>query len=205
MAHFGATSFARQHNEKNRTLRIRRSDSNNASSYFISQLDPSANYSLESYLATTSTSTQPPHSLFNDDQYTYINLLLREFRRQIIEIQENTTYYGQDCELDSKWNLFSSILFTITTISTIGYGFTAPITWEGRVVCVCYASMGIPIFLMCLANLSSSFAKMFRFIYAKVDSVNPVAKFLERRRKENKAKRKAKKKNALLTGKKDFR
>ena len=124
-----------------------------------------ANYSLESFWATMSTRVMPNNAPAstgptntntdhnnnnnnNNEPYPYINSLLADFRRKIIEIQDNTSFYGQDCVIDSKWSLFSAILFTITTISTVGYGFIAPLTWEGRVVCVCYASMGIPIFLM---------------------------------------------------------
>ena len=162
-------------------------------------------------LLNNTLSSSPPHpsnatinNNNNNEDYPFINTLLIEFRRKIIEIQVNTSYYGQDCARDSKWSLFSALLFTITTISTVGYGFIAPLTWEGRVVCVCYASMGIPIFLMCLTNLSSSLGKMFKFIYAKFDAINPVGKFLKRRRHERKLKRRAKRRKALLENRKDI-
>lgn len=186
-----------------------------------------ANYSLESFWATskpakiaaadvenntrtTNKNSSKPHDLNDllkdiklndlnneDNYYPLINSLLIEFRRKVIEIQLNTSYYGQDCVLDSKWSLFSALLFTITTISTVGYGHVTPLTWEGRVVCVCYASMGIPIFLMCLTHLSSALGKMFKFIYAKFDSINPVGKFLKRRRREAKLKRRAKRRKMM--------
>ena len=34
--------------------------------------------------------------------------------------------------------------------------------------CICYATIGIPIFLLCVANISGVLGEMFRFIYAKV-------------------------------------
>lgn len=155
---------------------------------------------LSHQMNTNSTNTTRHHN----EEYPFINVLLADFRRKILEIQVNTSYYGQDCVLDTKWSLFSAILFTITTISTVGYGFIAPLTWEGRVVCVCYASMGIPIFLMCLTNLSSSLGKMFKFIYTKFDAINPVAKFLKRKRRERKLKKRAKRRKALLESRKEI-
>jgi hypothetical protein len=44
----------------------------------------------------------------------------------------------------------------------------APVTPEGQIVCICYATIGIPLFLMCIANLSGTLGDMFRFVYAKV-------------------------------------
>lgn len=162
-----------------------------------------ANYSLESFWATKSTthtprSTSTARILYDKNEFPLIRSFLVEFRRKIIEIQVNTSYYGQDCVLDSKWSLSSSLLFTITSVSTVGYGFIAPLTWEGRVVCVCYASMGIPIFLLCLAHLSSALGKMFKFIYAKFDSVNPVALYLKRRRRERRLRKRNKKRKGVL-------
>ena len=35
-------------------------------------------------------------------------------------------------------------------------------------VCICYATIGIPLFLMCIANISGVLGDMFRFLYARV-------------------------------------
>ena len=37
---------------------------------------------------------------------------------------------------------------------------------EGQLTCICYALIGIPIFLLCLANISSILADIFRFLYS---------------------------------------
>lgn len=37
---------------------------------------------------------------------------------------------------------------------------------EGQITCICYALIGIPIFLLCLANISSVLGDIFRFMYA---------------------------------------
>lgn len=140
-------------------------------------------------------------SELNSSKFARLDDLLANFRQKVIEIQTNTSYYGQNCTTYSKWNFSSSLLFTITIISTIGYGFIVPLTWEGRVVSICYASMGIPIFLLCLANLSSALGSMFAFIYLKIDSLNPVSMYLNRRRKEKKAKKREKKRSLYASRK----
>lgn len=49
-----------------------------------------------------------------------------------------------------------------------GYGTIAPKTDWGRIVCITYAIVGIPLMLLCLAQLGDAFAKLFRFLYTQV-------------------------------------
>ncbi|EDO43464.1 predicted protein [Nematostella vectensis] len=50
-----------------------------------------------------------------------------------------------------QWNILNSIYFCMTVTTTIGYGSLAPVTVPGRVICVIYALLGIPLTLALLA------------------------------------------------------
>jgi hypothetical protein len=71
-------------------------------------------------------------------------------------------------------------------MSSVGYGNVSPQTWEGKVVCICYATIGIPIFGISLINLSDFFGAIFKFVYAKINKINPVHKYLNYLRKRKK-------------------
>ncbi|KHN80480.1 TWiK family of potassium channels protein 7 [Toxocara canis] len=52
-----------------------------------------------------------------------------------------------------KWSFGSSIFFSWTAITTIGYGHIVPRTNEGRVACLMYALLGIPLILVTIADM----------------------------------------------------
>ncbi|CAF2373095.1 unnamed protein product [Rotaria sp. Silwood2] len=100
--------------------------------------------------------------------FAKIGSMLYEYRKFIIRGNQKYQYYISDCGRVRQWTYANSLLFAITIITTIGYGNITPTTWEGQLGCICYATIGIPIFLLCLANISGVLGEMFRFLYAKV-------------------------------------
>ncbi|VDK63902.1 unnamed protein product [Onchocerca ochengi] len=52
-----------------------------------------------------------------------------------------------------KWSFGSSIFFSWTAITTIGYGHITPRTNEGRIACLMYALLGIPLMLVTIADM----------------------------------------------------
>ena len=53
------------------------------------------------------------------------------------------TKFVVNCPL--KWHFFDSVLFSLVTISTIGYGHQVPKTHNGKIFCLIYAAGGIPL------------------------------------------------------------
>ena len=52
-----------------------------------------------------------------------------------------------------KWNLPGSLFFCIAVVTTIGYGNLAPTTNMGKFLCVVYALIGIPLFLIVVEQI----------------------------------------------------
>lgn len=101
------------------------------------------------------------------DNETYAVQRLEEMLTQYRDDVLSIGYGGEDCT-QTSWVIINGILFCLTVVTTIGYGQVFPKTWEGQIVCICYATIGIPLFVMCLANISGVLGYMFRWTYVKV-------------------------------------
>ncbi|XP_070563277.1 potassium channel subfamily K member 18-like [Ptychodera flava] len=60
---------------------------------------------------------------------------------------------------DLKWTYGKAFMLSVTTISTVGYGDVSPITKEGRLFCIFYSIIGIPLFLLYLTSCGSVLVK----------------------------------------------
>lgn len=72
-----------------------------------------------------------------------IDQWLIDFKDSLMSNQGNYGFSGQDCTNGLKWSFTGALLFTVTIITTIGYGQLPPKTDEGRIFCVCYALIGL--------------------------------------------------------------
>ncbi|EYC11146.1 hypothetical protein Y032_0052g2247 [Ancylostoma ceylanicum] len=69
-----------------------------------------------------------------------------------------------------KWSFGNSLIFAFTVITTIGYGHVAPETFYGRLFCIVYGLIGVPLTLLTIADLGMFLAILLRkatnFIYS---------------------------------------
>lgn len=96
---------------------------------------------------------------------------IRDFGLAVIsynhEYTNNCSTLGEGGE-DLDWNWPNTFVFAITIVTTIGYGHISPKTMWGQLVCIAYAVLGIPLMLLCLANIGDVMADIFRYVYSKV-------------------------------------
>ncbi|XP_070179577.1 potassium channel subfamily K member 10-like isoform X2 [Littorina saxatilis] len=74
-------------------------------------------------------------------------------------------YYILNNKTDlDRWDFSGAFGFSISVVTTIGFGNLAPHTMKGKVVVVVYALMGIPLMLLLLAGIGEKLVLLFKRI-----------------------------------------
>lgn len=60
-----------------------------------------------------------------------------------------------------RWDFSGSFGFVVSVVTTIGFGNLAPATMEGRIACVLYAMIGIPLTLLMLGGIGENMVQFF--------------------------------------------
>ncbi|VDO32923.1 unnamed protein product [Onchocerca flexuosa] len=76
-------------------------------------------------------------------------------------------YDGKEYGLSAQWTFTGAFLYSLTVITTIGYGNTSAKTYFGKTLTILFAIIGIPLMLLFLTNIGDVMAKIFRFFYAR--------------------------------------
>ena len=87
----------------------------------------------------------------NDDEYASFFLLLKPLFGFAFLIIVGTSGYM----LIEGWNLLDSLLMSVTTLTTVGYGFIHPLSFQGKIFTIIYISFGVILFLY----LATEFAR----------------------------------------------
>lgn len=94
----------------------------NSSMYFF---NPKFSYPKSHSLSSNLTEDDE----YEEDKFLTIDQFLNDFKQIVLDIQKETHYSGQDCIEDSRWTFYSALLFTISIMSSVGYGNVSPLTW----------------------------------------------------------------------------
>ena len=93
-------------------------------------------------------------------------------------------------DADPDWNYFGAILYAVTLVSTIGkrfssvaektfdlarlspgYGHITTKTTQGKIATILYSAFGVPLMMLFVANIGSTMAKMFTFVFSRITMI----------------------------------
>ncbi|XP_041745083.2 potassium channel subfamily K member 15-like [Coregonus clupeaformis] len=90
---------------------------------------------------------------FTDDDY-------REIERVVLQSEPHCA--------GRQWKFAGSFYFAITVITTIGYGHAAPSTDAGKVFCMFYAVLGIPLTLVMFQSMGERINTFVRYLLRRL-------------------------------------
>uniref|UniRef100_A0A3B4F4U3 Potassium two pore domain channel subfamily K member 18 n=1 Tax=Pundamilia nyererei TaxID=303518 RepID=A0A3B4F4U3_9CICH len=94
-----------------------------------------------------------------------------KFLCQMVETVQNLTGERSQNSVCSRsnrpdrWDFFGSMFFCCTVFTTVGYGEIYPVTLPGKVACVFYAMVGIPLMLLVILDVGDFLAMVMSRAY----------------------------------------
>ncbi|KAK2582040.1 hypothetical protein KPH14_002745 [Odynerus spinipes] len=93
-----------------------------------------------------------------------VRAILESYQKRMVKAIRD----GYDgVEEHKKWTFAGAFLYSLTVITTIGYGNICPRTEWGKLCTIVYAIIGMPLFLLYLSNIGDIFARSFKWTYAR--------------------------------------
>ncbi|XP_063834746.1 potassium channel subfamily K member 18 isoform X3 [Ostrinia nubilalis] len=109
------------------------------------------------------------HGLLQENQdYSQTNAteLLKLIELKLEEYEANYTDFVNNVKNKKTWTFWNCMFYAGTIYTTIGYGHIAPKTTYGRVATIAYAIVGIPLFLIVLADFGKLFTRNIKFFWS---------------------------------------
>ncbi|XP_077511887.1 TWiK family of potassium channels protein 7-like isoform X2 [Amblyomma americanum] len=118
--------------------------------------------------------------LYKDNWTAAVNEHIREFQLRLVAAVKDG-YDGKESGREQQWSFSGAFLYSLTVITTIGYGNIAPKTNWGKIVTILYAIVGIPLMLLYLTNIGDILAKAFKYVYRRLCSCDQRGETTSRR------------------------
>ncbi|XP_072345539.1 potassium channel subfamily K member 2-like isoform X2 [Scyliorhinus torazame] len=109
---------------------------------------------------------------FLDDYPNVDSDRLRQLMEEtVIAVHTGVDPFGETENISTNWDLGSSFFFAGTVITTIGFGNIAPKTEGGKIFCIVYALVGIPMFGFLLAGVGDQLGSALGQLIGKVEEI----------------------------------
>lgn len=106
------------------------------------------------------------HNVLNETAFIFdTNEKLKGFQNEMVVIIKKG-YNGRDA--GQLWTFPAALMFSLSTITMIGYGNLVPRTSWGKFATVIYAVFGIPLYVLYFLNMGEILAGCFKWIYTKI-------------------------------------
>merc|ERR1719471_858894 len=127
--------------------------------------------------------TKAMEVLRQDNWTAEVTSELRNFEKSLIVALKEKGWDGKESLDTVTWSFTGGLFYSITVITTIGYGHIAPKTPVAKIVTIFYAILGIPLTVLCWSNIGDAMANAFRFTYWRIFCYLCTKKSKKRRRR----------------------
>lgn len=79
-------------------------------------------------------------------------------------------------QIDFSWTMTTAIFYTTTLLTTIGYGNLVPVTFKGRMFCIFYALLGVPLILITVADIGKFLSENIVWLYGLYSKMRKLPK-----------------------------
>ncbi|XP_043230727.1 potassium channel subfamily K member 18-like [Amphibalanus amphitrite] len=101
-------------------------------------------------------------NVLHKENWTHLMAIeLKKFQADLIQASKR----NHTAPPPEQWSFFGSFLYSLTIITTIGYGTCSPKTDAGKLLTIAYAVMGIPLMLLYLSNVGDIMARCFKLAF----------------------------------------
>ena len=96
----------------------------------------------------------------NDDLHSLV--------KKMVDAAASVNYDGEVETWTRAWTFPNALLFTITIMTTIGYGHISPKSFSGQLFTIIYALVGMPLLMMFLGNVGNAMGDGIKYSYSRI-------------------------------------